>query len=127
MCTRYREFQVLDQEAEITATRTFGAEASEAVLADYVGWGKFSQLGVRVNVATVTGGADTYDVKLQTRVGNDWVDLITMTQLTAAGSESKWAIRTATVGWGDSIRVVSTVGAGATITLADITIIGAMA
>ncbi len=80
------------------------------------GWAKCSQLMLRLEVGGVTGGADTLDFKVQYKIGTTWVDLITMTQATAATTETKIIIRTASVGWTDEIRYVATVGAGATAT-----------
>lgn len=118
MAKGYRTEVIYNQEASIAATVTKAISR---------GWGQFSQLGVRLNVGGVTGGADTFEFKIQTRLGNDWIDIITMTQATAAATETKWAIRTASVGWGDELRAVATVGAGATATVVDATIIGANA
>lgn len=80
------------------------------------GWGSCSQLVARLEVTDVTGGADTFDIKVQHKIGNTWVDLITMTQATAVTTETKIIIRTVAVAWTNEIRCVATVGAGATAT-----------
>lgn len=113
----YKEWRVYDQTASISATATSDVET---------GWCDFTQLGVRLNVGGVTGGADTFDFKVQTKLGNDWVDIITMTQATAATSETKWILPTTSLGWSNQLRCVATVGAGATATVVDATVIGRM-
>ena len=93
-----------------------------------VGWGHYNQIAARLVVGDVTGGADTFDVKIQFRtVGSTWVDLITFTQATGATSETKIVVRDATNWWTDEIRVVYTVGAGATATGVDLIVTGAVA
>lgn len=101
--------QVLRATESVTASRT--------TVLDDVNWLRYNQVsfGIKVTDVTTTGAGDTFDFKLQyERVKDDWVDLLSATQLTAAGSETKTAIRTAAVTWSGRIRAVETVGAGAT-------------
>jgi hypothetical protein len=82
-------------------------------------WGDYNQLFARLQVATCTGGADTLDVKIQTLIGEDWIDLtdLVFTQVTAAATgETKIALRSSSVAWTDRLRAVIAPGAGATAT-----------
>ena len=107
--------------ASVDATATYAVQK---------GFGRCNQIALRIEAGDVTGGADTLDCKLQYRIAGTWVDLITMTQLTAAGGETKVLTRSATLAtgfWTDDLQVVLTVGAGATATGVDVVVVGAVA
>lgn len=97
------------------------------------GLGNFNQLTCRVVVGDVTGGADTIDFDVDTSftkdsAGNDvWTEVLSMTQNTGASSETKVEVRDGTATWADRFSLEVTVGAGATATGVNVTIIGANA
>jgi hypothetical protein len=97
------------------------------------GLGSCAQVLVHVKVGDVTGGSDAIDFDLDTSYTKtaagveEWTEVLSMTQNTAASSETKYAIRTASVGWGDRMSLEVTVAAGATATGVSVTIVGANA
>lgn len=116
---RFKHARFRDQTASLAA----GTHTSAAS----IGWGDFNQLTLRVEVATVTGGSDAYDCKLQTKMGNTWVDITgaAVTQMTGADTETVIVQRSEALSWGDEIRTVEVVAAGATVTLVDVFVLGA--
>lgn len=102
-------------------------DATDGNGSEFTGFGSYSQLTARLEVATVSGGADTFDAKIQYKIGEDWVDLITFTQLSGAGAgETIIVQRTESTSWTDRMRTVTTAGAGATATGVILTLAGAM-
>ncbi len=104
-------------EAPVFGTTVDGAYTGETIAANSnrtagEGWGSYNQLIARVVVAGATGTTPTLNLKLQTLVGSEWIDVAggAFTAVTAATSESKVVVRTGAVWWADKIRVVSTVG-----------------
>jgi len=94
---------------------------------EFEGFGHYSQIIAKLVAGGVTGGSDTLDCKLQFYIAGTWVDVVGggFTQLTAAGSQTLYIVRTASVGWTDRMRVVTVVGAGATATGVVLEIAGA--
>ncbi len=92
------------------------------------GWGNYGQLIARLVVGDVTTtSADTFDVKFQSLVSGEWIDVPSMgfTQAAAATTETKLVIRSTTLWWGDRLRAVLDCGAGATASGVKLTLIGA--
>ena len=97
------------------------------------GLGAFSQVTVRVAVDACSGGSDAIDFDLDTSFtkdstgAEDWVEVISMTQVTGATTETKVEVRDGTATWADRMSLKVTVAAGATATGVDVTIIGSNA
>ena len=99
------------------------------------GLGAFNQVTVRLVVGGVTGGSDTFDIDLDTSFTEgattagvrDWVEVISMTQASAATSETKYDVRDGSTSWGDVNSIEVTVGTGATATGVFLTVVGANA
>lgn len=97
------------------------------------GLGGFNQIIVRAVTTGCSGGADTLDFDLDTSFTTDasgveeWVEVISMTQVTGATTETKYEVRDGSTGWADRFSLEVTVGAGATATGVSVTVIGANA
>lgn len=97
------------------------------------GLGGAGQVIVHVKVGDVTGGSDAIDFDLDTSYTvtaagvEEWTEVLSMTQNTAASSETKYAVRTASAGWADRCSLEVTVAAGATATGVSVTVVGASA
>lgn len=123
MLAPYSEKRLVGATDPASTGATVDATATGATV---TGFGLYSQLTARLEVGGVSGGADTYDCKIQTQLGEDWIDLITFTQATGATDETVIVQRTEATSWSNRLRVVQTIGASATATGVRLTLVGAM-
>ena len=118
----------LDADGTLVSSASVGAGTYSVTLP--AGFGHFNQLTMRVEVATVTGGSDALDVKLQYRMAGTWLDVTggAVTQMTAADTETVIVARsTAATTWSDDLKLVVVVAAGATATVLECELVGAVA
>lgn len=97
------------------------------------GLGAFSQVSVRVAVDACSGGSDAIDFDLDTSFTRDstgvedWVEVLSCTQVTGATTETKVEVRDGTATWSDRMSLEVTVATGTTASGVDVTIIGSNA
>lgn len=119
----YSEKRLLGKTDPSTTGDTF--TAGTVTGSAFTGFGSYTHLAARLEVATVTGGSDAFDCKIQYKLGEDWIDLITFTQATAAvAGETIIVQRSDAVTWTDKMRVVHVTATGATATGVILTLAG---
>lgn len=137
--TRFMKCTLLDgtaatsanlRDSLLAATSPASVAAGTYTVAVPAGFGHFNQLTYCAEVATVTGGSDALDIKLQYRMAGSWADVTggAVTQMTAADAETVIISRaTAATTWSDDLRFVIVVATGATATVVELELVGAVA
>ena len=122
----YAEKRLLGGDTGVTIT-----DSTDGNGESFTGFGAYPHLSARLDTTGVSGGADTFDCKIQYRwtggaSANQWIDLITFTQATGATAETKIVQRKSDTTWTNEMRVVTACGAGATATGVYVTLVGGL-